>query len=587
MSFFEDASLVYIPAAIKNGKTYSIKPTDGTGDLTFTRASSATRVGPNGYIEKVRTNATQYSQEFDNAAWFPINVTRTANAGTAPDGTTTADKIIPSSSSNNKMLYNQTGILSSVGEYSMSVYVKAAGYSKVGLRESESVGFYATFDLSNGTILDSSSDQVNTITSVGDGWYRITSTRSFTGGVSLGIIPLDNSYTSGQPFSYSYAGDGTSGILAWGAQTEHGVPTEYIKTEAAAVSVGPVSGTPRLDYLGSDCGRLLLEPQRSNLFTYSEQLNNAAWSKNNITITANAATSPDGYMNADKMQDSTSGAIVTYMNQNPATSGTQYTSSGFFKKAEYNFVLLHAFGLGGAVFNLNTGVLVSQSGGTGTITSYGDGWYRCTYTFTATGGGVFFTQTPTGSISYTGTAGSGIYAYGLQVEAAAQASSYVPTLGTAVTRVADLAQKTSVSALIGQTEGTIFFEGAQVLPLTCVPFQLSNGTNNNRAQIEISGTGAPLCVISSGGTTQAVIVGSAYAVGQDRKIAITYKANEFKLYQNGVLVGSDTSGSAPVSLSQINIGSEVGTPYLGFNVKQLLHFKTALTEAQAIELTTL
>jgi hypothetical protein len=147
--------------------------------------------------------------------------------------------------------------------------------------------------------------------------------------------------------------------------------------------------------------------------------------------------------------------------------------------------------------------------------------------------------------------------------------------------------KTGISSILGQTEGTLFFEGAQIGAATTVPFQLSDGTNNNRVQIEISGTGAPLCVVSSGAATQAVIVGSAYTIGQNRKIAITYKANEFKLYQNGTLIGSDTSGSVPVSLTQLNIGSEVGVPYVGFNVKQLLHSKTALTEAQAKELTTL
>jgi hypothetical protein len=57
MSYFDDASLVMIPSGYKTSKVYSVKPTDGTGDLAFTRSNdTATRVGPDGLIEKVRTN---------------------------------------------------------------------------------------------------------------------------------------------------------------------------------------------------------------------------------------------------------------------------------------------------------------------------------------------------------------------------------------------------------------------------------------------------------------------------------------------------------------------------------------------------
>ena len=70
MSFFEDASLVLIPSAQKTSKVYSVKPTDGTGDLTFTRtADTATLVGPDGLIEKVRTNVLTYSNTFSDSAW--------------------------------------------------------------------------------------------------------------------------------------------------------------------------------------------------------------------------------------------------------------------------------------------------------------------------------------------------------------------------------------------------------------------------------------------------------------------------------------------------------------------------------------
>jgi hypothetical protein len=57
MSFYDDASLVVIPSGFKTSKVYAEKPTDGSGDLSFTRTGdTATRVGPDGLIQKVRTN---------------------------------------------------------------------------------------------------------------------------------------------------------------------------------------------------------------------------------------------------------------------------------------------------------------------------------------------------------------------------------------------------------------------------------------------------------------------------------------------------------------------------------------------------
>jgi hypothetical protein len=88
MSYFEDASLVLIPSAVKISKAYSIKPTDGTGDLTFTRtADTATRVASNGLIERVRTNLLTYSNDFSNAAWTKVRATLTGGQSDPFGGT--------------------------------------------------------------------------------------------------------------------------------------------------------------------------------------------------------------------------------------------------------------------------------------------------------------------------------------------------------------------------------------------------------------------------------------------------------------------------------------------------------------------
>ena len=67
MSLFTESSLCLVPSGVKDGKVYSIKPTDGSGDLTFSRGSDieATRVASNGYIEKAAVNLLLQSNTFD------------------------------------------------------------------------------------------------------------------------------------------------------------------------------------------------------------------------------------------------------------------------------------------------------------------------------------------------------------------------------------------------------------------------------------------------------------------------------------------------------------------------------------------
>ena len=300
MSFYDDASLVLIPSGIKTSKIYSQKPTDGTGDLTFTRSNdTATRVGPDGLIEKVRTNLALQSQTFDNASWNKTTdgqVTITANAAAAPDGTTTAEKMIPSAIAGFHCVA-QT-ITLSAGEVTISVFAKAAENSFLQIFDSLTTDL-ANFNLTTGAV-GSTDVYVASIQSAGNGWFRCTATKVVPSGSFVFRYGVVTTATAVR--GESFTGNGTDGLLIWGAQAETGVATDYIgPTLAAAVSVGPVANVPRLDYLGSSCPRLLLEPQRTNLLTFSEQLNNAAWLNAGGTTTANTAVSPSGYQDADTL----------------------------------------------------------------------------------------------------------------------------------------------------------------------------------------------------------------------------------------------------------------------------------------------
>jgi len=351
------------------------------------------------------------------------------------------------------------------------------------------------------------------------------------------------------------------------------------------------SGVPRLDYQGSTCPKLLLEPQRTNLFTYSEQLDNAAWVKNVTTITANAIVAPDGTTTADKMADSDTTTAARYTFQSPASSGTIYTSSGYFKKGEYNFVTLHAFGINGAVFNLDTGVKVSQSGGVGSIVSVGNGWYRCSFVFTAGGSSVFFSQSPAGNISYAGTTGSGIYAWGLQVETGAYATSYIPTTSAAVTRLADMSGTTNYFG--AQTFAGDFTFFVDLLPMEgntgiSDAMILGGGDYNGGGNFQSYFRFASGNIILRG-VAEALIISRSYTMNanQQYKILVTRTGTTVKIFANGAQVGASATSSTSVILRSLGWSYIQASYNYDGRINQVLLMPSGLTDAQAIELTTL
>jgi len=543
MSYFDDASLVMIPSGYKTSKVYSIKPTDGSGDLAFSRSNdTATRVGPDGLIEKVRTNLALYSQDWTN--WTLFQATATANTTANPlNGAVDADTLTISTATTG-VSYRSVSTGTALATF--SVYLKAGTHDQASVGFTDGTDFAVNVDLTLGTITGVSSGVTGTITSVGSGWYRVTATRT-----------ISNTST---PNAFVNVIVGTVGdsVIVFGAQVELGdIATDYIATTSAAVSVGPVSGLPRLDYLNSTCPRLLLEPQRTNVATYSEQFDNAAWSKTKATVTANDTISPDGYTNADKIvfADGTSTIYQTYN-----LAGATATRSVYIK------------GTAGQTISLDD-VFASQP----LITLTGQ-WQRITFTAAAPNGYGFGISTFGGATART------IWLWGAQTEVGSYATSYIPTLGAAVTRGADAASKTGISSLIGQTEGTLFAEVDLAL----------NG--NSAGILAITGVGTTFIYLFTAANTN-VLNANVYVSGVQEanmtytlpsagtyKIAIGYKANDFVLYVNGVQRGSDNSGSVP-ACSDLYIDSTTYNILPNTKHSQALLFKTRLSNADLAALT--
>jgi hypothetical protein len=590
MSFFDDASLVMIPSGYKDQKVYSVKPTDGTGDLTFSRASSATRVQSDGLIEKVRTNLVLQSETFDNASWTKGDLSVSANTIANPlNGATTADTIVEAATTGQHYLFQSPSL---TGVFTYSIYAKAKERSHIVIGGAiNPTNFYSVlFNLTSGTVQQanngSSTGITASIVSAGNGWYRCSVALSSAVAIPYAIWTSDGTTLAPTYYEPSYTGNGTSGLYIFGAQVETGdIATDYIATTTAAVSVGPVSGLPRLDYLGSTCPKLLLEPQRTNNALYSEQLDNAAWTKQNTTVTANAVTSPSGYQDADKLIETAStGAHRASVSSGATLNGT----FSFFAKAGERTkvaILSTTIDLG---FDLSNGTLINLGSGTsvGKIENYGNGWYRCSLPQAS---GIVALALAlldnAGNISYTGNGTSGAYFWGAQLEVGAYATSYIPTLGASVTRVADAASKTGITSLIGQTAGTLFAEF------------VVDGANPSARIISVSdGTTANRIVLLQDGLSIRVFVAAA-GVGQvdisfgtwigSHKIAVAYANNDLVVFLDGVLAATDTSISVPAcSAAQVGTFEDnTNITPLGGVINQALIFKTRLTNSQLAELT--
>jgi hypothetical protein len=331
------------------------------------------------------------------------------------------------------------------------------------------------------------------------------------------------------------------------------------------------------------------------LVTYSEQFDNAAWSKQNgITATANTATSPDGFTNADTLEKvGGSGGVGFYYIVASATSNTTNTFSVFAKyKTGSGIIWLLGKNSGSfAFFNLQTGSALSATAGMTTkIENYGNGWYRCSFTQDYTGASDYTfgvgVSLVDGTPNYNATtaATQGVYIYGAQFEAGAYATSYIPTTAASVTRVADAASKTGISSLIGQTEGTLFgeFTTSGLPAVDQYFFSLSDGTTTNVIYLGFYSTILVARIVNAGSLVCNINVG--LSTNTTYKIAFAYKGNDCKLYINGVDSGTDTSATIPaVSQFGMNQINEIAA----YKVNQALVFKTRLTNAQLAELTTL
>lgn len=382
--------------------------------------------------------------------------------------------------------------------------------------------------------------------------------------------------------------DWTTGIAQSGVDvTRAGVAT-FVGSNGLIQSAS--ADTQRIDYSTGTAG-LLVEESRTNLLTYSEDFSDASWVKDFIGVTANSTTAPDGLVSADiAIPSATSSNHFMYKSVTP--TAVPHTQTVYAKAAGYNWVLLASFsvtaGLKSAWFDVANGVVGTVGAGvTAAITDAGNGWYRCSITYTPAAVATTIQFNPcdvdnrSGSWVANGT--SGVYLYGAQLESGAFPTSYIPTEATAVTRNADVATMTGTnfSDWYNQTEGTFaaWFTPDSTIVVSPRVFAVntagSGGATGRVVDIyPISGNW-----VSYNGSTN-VVCGPAVVTSVQQKLTAAYKAGSYACNLNGGAGGTATSATLNTP-DRLMLGTIGGTSsFLNGRIQKLLYWSQRLTNSE-------
>jgi hypothetical protein len=366
---------------------------------------------------------------------------------------------------------------------------------------------------------------------------------------------------------------------------------------------------PRFDYdpVTLAAKGLLIEQQRTNLVTYSEQFDNAAWATGDggaAVVTSNTTTAPSGVNVADTLNDNSGVAVLGRKNGAVVVSGTgTYTASIFVKNSTSNCASIRLSLAGGTavigelVLDTVNGAAQWRTGVSGTsfsVTSFGNGWFRFSATITDNGTGnnvVALEVRPAFASTYSPTinaaATGAIFVYGAQLEAGAFATSYIPTVASQVTRSADTASMTGTnfSDWYNQSEGTFVASFQNVVDTVGggkAVFSANDGTNNNRiAMITTSALVEGRIVVGGVATNPAQRAITPNAVA---KSAIGAAAGNAVQFTNGVLNSQVTPSSLP-TVNRLEIGANLASTFLNGHIRQISYYNTRLLDSQLQTLT--
>lgn len=567
-------------------------------------------------IEESRTNLVPFSEA--PSRWNLTGSVVQEAAGLAPNGTLTASKLIGLKDAATRRAEVGIGARNVGDTCCGSLYVKAAELGAVRFRVGRQLlDESADFDLTAGTMTRKGANVSSAwLTPVGNGWFR------------LFIIVSIQATNSSQYFTVDpiAAGDGVSGFLLWGGQTEYALShSSYMPTTvtwSARASTGTYfDSTGKLVTAGAGVARygfkfdgqrwigrgLVAEVASTNQLTYSEQLDNAAWSALRLSVTANAIAAPDGTTTADKLTQDTTESTTHQHSQSYGNfvSGTTYCFSVFVKAAEASRCQLALNGAAfsspqRAGFNLANGAMgVAQGAPATTCENVGGGWWRISISAAATAAGgaaaLIYLTDAAGNVSFTGDGASGIYAWGAQLEASTFPTSYIQTTTAAVQRVADTVVSAATlreadypwmptGAWYNPYEGSMFASGDLGQPNAYL-WELTDGATFNRIIARGNGgtgiVGFQLVngVVWSAGTNSVPV---PLTLGAVRLTAQAWDRNSLTVVDQG-FPGTANNTQQPTQCNQMRLGHSISgtvTSWLNGHLRQLHYYPLRLSGAE-------
>ena len=512
--------------------------------MDWTRASDGTLTNKDGVIENTPYNLISYSEDF--SVWGGSGVVN-PNVTTAPNGELTASSIYASNTSNNKSQVS-TPILPST-QYTVSCYVKDKGddIANVWFYSVETSFVKIKFTFSTETISNSgTAEDSSGFETLDNGWYRV-----------YFVFTTDTVVTSEQIQLNRGVAEVTT--YYWGAQLVEGTEAKpYYKTEDRL-------NIPRIDFSDSSRGALLLEPQRTNLITYSEDFSDASWTvlTTNIT-TAFGYTSPSGQSNATRLT-ATANSARFRVNSATITSGLDYTNSIYIRLVS---------GVGEVSF-------FDVDGGSDTI-NLTSAWvkYSNPALSSSTQGRWILDITNNGDV---------IEVWGAQLEEGSYPTTYIPTNGSTVTRLADTGTNCGTVNDFNSEEGVLFVEAAALADDgTNRRISINDGTSANRVVISYNSSSNLLeGFYTVGSVTQGYQNYTLSDTTLFTKVAFRWALNDFSLWTEGINRGTDITGNVLAAnvLTKLSFNNGATETLYG-KIEGLEVYKEYLDDTAMAELTT-
>jgi hypothetical protein len=281
------------------------------------------------------------------------------------------------------------------------------------------------------------------------------------------------------------------------------------------------------------------------------------------------------------------------------TATQDYVLSFYAKPIERTWVAINTADLAGAsadsYVNISTGATGSVGHSSVTVQAINNGWYRVFVKFNAGSGAATPTiaiGTASGDLAKTiaGSAGSGLYLWGIQLEAGKYGTSYISTNGSTATRSADVATINDISWLISGTGslGTFVLDVQVPFVDYGMPFmQLDNGGSSSSHRIGLNTSTYSTHYLMKEASTNYIDITNGTWVNNDRKkVCATFKTGVGSLSSAGLPVSKGTPTTvANTGLSVLRLGADnVGTSFSG-HILSVQHMRENFSDETCKQIT--